>query len=175
MPTILSGTRQARSMLSPSNAVLTQEIDFGVAARQGIEVLGVLGTIGIANITISATFASNRHGQQSVHLETGTLEDIPFDVAEDAYLSDTEVIFEQRLHTHHQSVGGAAGDGGSANSFVTPTGLIDLRGLGVYSARNLTHRAEASANIEVVFDVLIYYRYVEFSLGELGFILARTS
>lgn len=171
---VLSGTRTARSMLSPDNAVEVALMEFPLGARQGIELMAILGTVGVVNFTYSTTPSSALNGMQTLHLEAGALEDVPFTVAEDGVLIDTEVAFTQRLHSHQQSVGNAAGDGSHGSTFVTPTGLVDLRGMNIYSARNLTHRAEAANNVEIVFDLLLYYRYVEFSLSELGLVLARS-
>ena len=45
----------------------------------------------------------------------------------------------------------------------------------LFAARNLTHRGETtnSALANVTLVVTIYYRFVKFSLSELGLILAR--
>ena len=56
---------------------------------------------------------------------------------------------------------------------VTPSGLVTYP-REIFTARNITHRAvQSSTNGDSVCSVLIFYTFVEFTLAELGLILAR--
>lgn len=175
MPTPISGPRQARSMVSPAGggSPVTRVIDFNFAANQGIEIFGILGSIyGVDQTPApSDTAATLIHAAQSLHLEEGTIEDIPFDDGEDADQIDTEVFFEMDAAGLFQTgTTNTFGAGGSAASAV----LYVPYAKPILVARNITHRGEdADAGQTAQCRVLIFYQYVVFSLAELGLILAR--
>ena len=85
---------------------------------------------------------------------------------------DTEYIYRQDFLGLNQTEAATRGGSGYA-IMVTPSGLVTFP-TPFLSARNITHRAESvAANNSMGFEVLIYYNYIEFSLAEIGFLLAR--
>lgn len=174
MPTIISGPRQMRSFVSPSGAqVVTRVIDFNFASDQGIQVHGVLGSISSVDLspTVSDTVPVSITIAQSLHLEEGTIEDVPFADGEDADQIDSEVFFAQHQRGMFQTGATATfGPGGAApaSEFYLPFAKPIL------VARNITHRGEAETTGQNGHcSVLLFYEYVRFSLQELGLILAR--
>lgn len=176
MPEILSGPRQARSTVTPNGAnVVAAVLDFNFAADQGIEISAILGTglVTDQNPTPSDTAVTAVRGAQSLHLEEGTIEDIPIIAGEDEVQIDTEVFFAQEFGGSFM-VGSTNTFGGGGNS--TPGNLYVEYRDPVLVARNITHRGETIATgLDGVFHLLIFYRYVRFSLAELGLVLARRS
>jgi len=174
MPTIISGPRQARSYLSPSGvAVVTQVLDFNFASDQGIMISGVLGSIDSVDETPtpSDTQVARIQVAQSLHLEEGTIEDIPFTDAQDAFQIDTEVFFAQAtagaFQTGSTNTFGAGGNSAHSELYLPYAEPILV-------ARNITHRGETGATGQSGdCSVLIFYKYVRFSIAELGLILAR--
>jgi len=174
MPRIISGLRTARSFVTPtSSSVVSRELDFQLGAQQGIEILAVLGygTYFDTSPSTSDTVPVTSVGVQSLHMETGTLEDVPKVAADDEDDIDTEIFYIQSYSMMFQIPATAGGGGGSV--FATPTGIVNFAEP-IRTARNITHRGQTVAvGQELNVGVLIYYRYIEFSQAELGFFLAR--
>jgi len=175
MPRVISGIRRARSMVTPAGAeVATRVLDFNFPASGGIEVIGVLGSVGAfdASPAVSDTVPAKILISQSLHLEEGTIENIPFNDGEDADEIDTEVFFHQVELGTFQVPATAGGGGGTAASGT----LYIPYDKPVLVARNITHRGELSLTGQLSqCHVLIFYRHVVFSDAELGFLLARRS
>jgi len=175
MPTIISGPRRARSFVTPNGAaVVTRVLDFNFAANQGIEITAVLGIVSSADTTPAASDTVPVHirAAQSLHLEEGTIENVPISGAEDADEIDTEIFFMQEAGGQFQvpaTAGGGGGNAGTNNLYVAYRDPILV-------ARNITHRGEAIvAGQDCLASVLIFYHYVVFTTSELGVILARRS
>jgi len=189
MPQRITARRFARSALTPEGPTAdgaggqTNVLDFSLGAREGLEIVAVTGLVGnIVDTSIAANdnaLAASSQSRQSLHLEDGQLEDAGNgQTAEDVDNVDSEIIFEQLIspiwiHT------GVAAEGQGLSVVVTPTGRVDLTdraGNGVFTARNISHRAETETNsADVYLALLIEYYRVELSLAELGFFLARRS
>lgn len=174
MPRKISGLRIARSFITPSNTVVERVIDFQLGARQGIEISAVLGEIMVdpQNITVSSTTLGFLQGNHSLHLESGSLETVPDAAGEDEDTIDSEIFYRQ-------SFSWAGNDDvttefrASASQIVVPQGIVDFKEP-ILAARNITHRGiTGNSGIDTLCHVIIYYTFVEFSLAELGLILAR--
>jgi len=173
MPTIISGPRRARSLVTPNgSAVVTRVLDFNFATNQGIEITAILASLSVFDTSPAAsdTVPVVVNGAHSLHLEEGTIEDVPIDTAEDADEIDTEVFFSQQMVGTFQIPATAGGGGGA-----TPHGTIYVPYRDpVRVARNITHRGETLVTgQDAIGSVLIFYHYVVFSNAELGLILAR--
>lgn len=175
MPRPLTSTRIANSFLTPTGIqVLTNLLDFQLGPAMGIEIFQVLGYVnGGFNANILTTTEGTFRGLQTLHLETGALEDVPA-VEGDGDQSDidTEVFYRQDY-----SASGMQGSlsEGAMSQFVVPAEPVTFA-VPILTARNITHRAETGiANDIKNFGVLIYYRYVEFTDAEMGILLARRS
>lgn len=172
MPTTISGPRRARSFVTPTATTVARVIDFNFASDQGIEITAVLGFGQVTDTTpvASDTVAVRLRAQQTLHLEEGTIEDMPMDAAEDADEIDTEIFFAQDFGGQFQipaTAGGGGGNAGANNLYIPFRDPILV-------ARNITHRGETlTAGQDLFAGVLIYYHYVRFTLQELGLILAR--
>jgi hypothetical protein len=113
-----------------------------------------------------------RYGVHTLHLESGSLETVPNQNGQDEDTIDSEVFYRQGLSQ--------GGNDDSTTEFraslavtVQPSGIVDFR-KPILTARNITHRGiSSSANLDLLCHVVIYYTFVEFSLAELGLILAR--
>lgn len=174
----ISGLRHARSLLTPEGTeVLTTELDFQLGPRMGIAIYSVLGHLtGFINTSLGslADEINSRNIFQTLHLETGTVEDPLDSAAQDAYDIDTEIFYRQDFtqQFYHDTT---AGEGKALSTSVTPNGLVTFPEP-ILTARNITHRAEALvADVDGICGVLIAYKYVEFSLSEMGLLLARRS
>ncbi len=174
MPREISGLRIAKSFISPTNAVVSRELDFQLGARQGIAIHGILGGMVIdpSGFTASATTILAMQANQTLHLETGSLETVPDGAGEDEDSTDSEIFYRQNL-------GVIANDDfatefrASASVTVTPSSIVPFP-RPVLTARNITHRGiSTSAELDFLGWVLIYYVFIEFSLAELGLLLAR--
>jgi len=175
MPSIISGPRRARSFVTPANATtVTRVLDFNFATNQGIEITAVLGFGDVIDLSPapSDTVPVLVKAAQSLHLEEGTIEDLPFIAGEDADEIDTEVFFQMDVggmfQTGTTNTFGAGGGSPVQNLYVPYRDPILV-------ARNITHRGEAKALSDANLGVLIFYHYVVFSNAELGLILARRS
>lgn len=174
MPTEISGLRIARSFITPTDSEVQRTIDFQLGVRQGISIEGVLGEIVIDNggFTASATTLTAQGGLHTLHLQSGSLETVPDQAGEDEDTIDSEVFYRQQLTVVAIDEPTAQGAAGIS---VTPNGVwVPPRPL--FSARNITHRGITfSATLDLLCHVTIYFVFVEFSLAELGLILARRS
>lgn len=152
--------------------MVTRELDFQLSPRGGIEITQVIGTI--ADFTVTETTDTlELGGVQTLHLETGALETVGSIAAADEDTIDSEILYRQDMVALIQEE--AATRGGSHSSMlVTPSGPV-IYNPSVFAARNLTHRGEGlDAGItNITFVMVIHYRFVEFSLSELGLIFAR--
>jgi len=172
MPTIISGPRTARSNVTPSNAVVSRVLDFNFASDQGIEITAVLGNMRCEDLSPGASDTIPVHIplMQTIHLEEGTVEDIPFGDGDDADEIDTEIFFQQEITGQFQIPATAGGGGGNAASGTLYLPYRDP----VLVARNITHRGESSGAGQTGHaSILIFYHYVRFTTSELGLILAR--
>lgn len=165
-----SGLRVAHSMLSPAGgAVVSVELDFQLGSRQGIEIHGILGGMQISDFDAGGgSTLTEVNADQTLHMETGTLETVPNVAAADTQNTDSEIFWRQS-YTGAQiisTVGALAG-------LITPNGLVSFPET-IKASRNITHRTEV-VEAGTLFEmwVLIYYNYVEFTLAELGVLLAR--
>jgi len=175
MPRVISGLRIARSLVTPAGSgdVVTRELDFQLAADAGIQIEAVLGMGDFLDTSPapSDTVLVGAIGAQTLHLETGAIEDLPLVAAEDADDIDTEIFWAQTF-SHVVQVPATAGGGGSGLS-VTPSGLVTFA-RPIQSARNISHSGKTeAAGQNGNFGVLIYYRYIVFTNAELGLLLAR--
>jgi len=173
MPREISGLRLARSFVTPTEVEVSRVLDFQLGARQGIAIKAVLGSI-LANSgsSVSTSTTSFITANHTLHLESGSLETVPDAAAEDEDTIDSEVFYRQDLLL--------AGNDDAATEFrasitheVTPSGIVDFPEP-IFAARNITHRGiTGGSTLDTNCHVLIYYTFVEFSLAELGLILAR--
>ena len=174
MPTEISGLRIARSFVTPTEAAVSRELDFQLGARQGIAIHAVLGDLAIepTNATLAVTTQAYFGSTQTLHLETGSLEAVPDAAGEDEDTIDSEIFYRQALAI------GANDDvstefRASLAMTVTPSGIVVFP-RPIFTARNITHRGiTSSAALDANGHVILYYVFVEFSLSELGLLLAR--
>ena len=173
MPREISGLRIARSFVTPAGAEVSRELDFQLGARQGIAIHQVIGTtmVGVGGLISAATQASDR-GVQTLHLETGSLETVPDLEGEDEDTIDSEIFYRQdysRFGNDDVTTEFRA----SAALLLSPNDPVAYP-QPILTARNITHRGiTSSSNNSALFSVIILYTFVEFSLSELGLILAR--
>jgi len=176
VPKEISGLRIARSFLTPDidNTVLERELDFQLGARQGIAIHSVHGEVRIesSTLTMSTATITLGNGVHSLHLETGSLETVPDESGDDEDTIDSEVFFRQGV-----TLGGnddaTTEFRASLAMLVSPQGPVDYPNP-ILTARNITHRAVMRTSVfDGLFNVTIFYTFVEFSLAELGLILAR--
>lgn len=172
MPTFISGLHFARSMVSPvSTTAVERQIDFQLGVRQGIAIHQVIGGTALETVTESTDFQELR-GTQTLHLESGSLETVPDAGGEDEDTIDSEVFYRQDFSLLASEE--AATRGGSAAAMVVSPNSPIIYPSPVFTARNITHRGiTTSSNLLLLHYVLIMYQYVEFSLSELGVLLAR--
>lgn len=172
MPREISGIRIARSFITPTDTEVLRELDFQLGARQGIQIHEVLGSVIIdpANYTPSATAVTVFNALHTLHLETGSLETVPDAAGEDEDTIDSEVFYRQEL------IVGAIDEPtaqGAFGALVVPPGAVSYP-RPILTARNITHRGiSGNAALDVLCHVTILYTFVEFSLAELGLLLAR--
>lgn len=170
----ISGLRVGRSFLSAlGGAVISAELDFQLGSNQGIEISAVLGygSFGDDSPAASDTVPVTTVGVHTLHMETGTLEDLPINAGDDEVDIDTEIFYAQSYGLMFQIPATAGGGGGGLS--VTPSGLV-VFAQPIRTARNITHRADTPVTGTVLdVGVLIYYNYIEFTQAELGFFLAR--
>lgn len=174
MPTDISGLRIARSFITPTDARVTRELDFQLGPRQGIRIESVLGGMAPdrAAFVPSVTTQAVMQGNQTLHFETGSLETVPDAVAEDEDSIDSEVFYRQDM-TYIGNDDVTTEFRASSTLIVTPQGIVDYRG-SLFTARNISHSGiSLDAGLDLVCNVIIFYTFVEFTLAELGLILAR--
>jgi len=173
MPRAVSGQRIARSVVTPAGAATVErEIDFQLGPRLGIEIFQILGGMTVIDIS-ETTDTLQLNAVQTLHLEAGSLETVPVAAAEDEDTIDSEIFFRQDLTVLIQEEAGTRG-GSHSSMLVTPNAPLIMTPT-LFSARNITHRGQ---NVQAALNSClswshIYFRYVEFSLSELGLILAR--
>ena len=174
MPREISGLRIARSFITPTNVAVSRELDFQLGARQGIAIQGILGalTLDPGNISISAAGITFFVANHTLHLETGSLETVPDAAGEDEDTIDSEVFYRQDL-----AMGGnddvSTEFRASLAIHVSPNNLVTFD-RPIFTARNITHQGiTSSGSLDTLAHVIIYYVFVEFTLSELGLILAR--
>ncbi|MBW7998504.1 MAG: hypothetical protein FVQ81_18410 [Candidatus Glassbacteria bacterium] len=149
-------------------------IDFQLGARQGIAIEQVMGdvTIDDTNTIISASTVTIGTGLHTLHLESGSLETVPDSSGEDEDTIDSEVFFRQGV-----SLAGnddATTEFRSSIAFMVSPNTPIIYPKPILTARNITHRGIMRTGIyDALFHVTILYTFVEFSLAELGLILAR--
>lgn len=174
MPREISGLRLSRSFITPTDTRVSREIDFQLGARQGIAIHGVLGEIMVDpnNVTVNAAVIDYFAGNHTLHLETGSLETVPDAAGEDEDTIDSEIFFRQGIFfggnddvtTEFRASLAIQGVPGEMIAFPRP----------IFTARNITHSGITTiSNMDILCHVIIYYVFVEFSLAELGLILAR--
>jgi len=174
MPREISGLRIARSFITPTSAEVSRVIDFQLGARQGISISAVMGDVMVdpSAFTPSATIVLAFNGNHTLHLESGSLETVPDATAEDEDTIDSEVFYRQSM----QFIGNddlTTEFRSSAGLMVMPNGIVNYD-KPILTARNITHRGiSVSGALDILCHVIIFYTFVEFSLAELGLILAR--
>ena len=174
MPREISGLRIARSFVTPENTAVSRELDFQLGARQGISIHGVLGSLIVDPNAFAAqsTTIAPYNGHQTLHLESGSLEVVPDAAAEDEDTIDSEVFYRQDMNFIGNDDATTEFRASAAVQTI-PNGLVTFP-RPIFSARNLTHRALSTTGaMDLLAHVIIYYVFVEFSLAELGLILAR--
>ncbi len=174
MPREISGLRIARSFISPTDSEVARVLDFQLGARQGIAISSVLGDVVIdpAGFTPSTSTITAFNGVHTLHLESGSLETVPDAVAEDEDTIDSEVFYRQQMSFVGNDDATTEFRASSAVS-VMPSGIVNYQ-KDILTARNITHRGISTAGaLDLLCHVTIYYTFVEFSLAELGLILAR--
>jgi len=175
MPREISGLRIARSYVTPAGAATVSRVmDFQLGARQGIAIHAILGDMlpDPAATLLSTGLVSEFTGVQTMHLESGSLETVPNAAGEDEDTIDSEVFFRQTLVW-------AGNDDvttefrASLTTHVTPGGIVNFE-RPILTARNISHRCISdNSGLAILAHVILYYVFVEFSLSELGLILAR--
>jgi len=177
MVEIISGQRFFTSFLSVDGAeVITNELDFQLGAREGVEIHVVWGLPGFMDDTSLSTQADNIQYQSiehELHASTATtLENPPTAIAADAVNIDTEIFFAQVANWvyNHDT---AAGEGQAISMTVTPNEPLYYP-KPILLARNPTHRAEG-IQIDMEGRPTVYgiYNFVRFTNDEIGFLLAR--
>lgn len=169
MTTPISAWRIARSFIGNTGTEETAELDFNIGSREAIEIAGILGTLA-PTAAVATTTPTPVLSEQSLHAEDGTIEALnSVGSAADQFENDSEVIY-------HQVLSVIAFDGtteGAGAISVTPNGWV------VYPRPlllpfNPTHRVDNEAAVLDVGAVLmIMYRYVSLSVGELALEFAR--
>lgn len=170
MPQIISGLRIARSYLTPAaTSPVTTVLDFQLGARMGIQIEKIAGSMNIQAIT-ETTALVDHYAIQTLHLESGTLEDVVSDEGDDENTIDSEIMYRQDMSVMvmEHTTGGSA-----AALLVTPNAPLDFQ-TPLFVARNPTHAAVTNGtSLSIGAHLTIYYKFVQFSLSELGLILAR--
>ncbi len=172
MPREISGLRIARSFITPiSTTPVSRVIDFQLGARQGIQIEQIAGSMSLSSLTESTDF-QEESGVQTLHLESGSLETVPFVDAADEDTIDSEIVFYQAMTALFQEE--AATRGGSAMALLVTPNTPIVFATPLFMARNPTHSGVMiGTTVLAMFHLTIYYKFVEFSLAELGLILAR--
>lgn len=172
MPRDISGLRIARSHVTPAgSATVSRELDFQLGPLVGLKIWAVLGTA-VIDISTAPAAQTMIQGQQTLHLETGTLEDVPNVAGEDEDNVDSEIFYRQEAQVI-QNDDLATEFRASAALLVTPSNIVNFA-VPIFAARNISHRGESiGANADIIFNVMIYFNFVQFSLSEMGLLLVR--
>ena len=170
MPTDISNYRYARSFLTASgDEIVTAELDFQLGVRQGIAINQVVGWVRAVDFSAIGTSLETNSHSQSLHLETGTVE-LPSAPGVDEFVLDTEIFYIQTTILGGITTG-AAGAGFALSIDPNAPVVYDPP---LFTTRNITHRVESEiAGADLECGVMIRYKYVEFSLAEMGVLLAR--
>ena len=168
----VSGLRYFRSFLTASgDEVVTSELDLQLSPRLGIAIASVLGVVNGIDFSAIGTVLETNSANQTLHAESGPVE-VPLAPGVDEFVLDTDIFYIQTV-----ILGGitTAAAGAGFGVLVTPTGLVTYDPPQIVS-RNLTHRVESETALgDLEAMVLVRYKYVEFTLEELGILLARRS
>jgi len=175
MATPISGPRYAQSYLTQGTADTnaTAEIDFDISEGLGVEIMQVQGSFADLDRTGAAAATNEMVAMQSLHLETGIVEDASVLEPDNAEVrTDSEVFWHQYGHVHHleDNTNNQGGIG-----IMQSEGLWmphpDLRPVIV---RNITHRLRIDDSaLEADAIVRITWRYVRLSNSEQMTILTR--
>ena len=175
----ISSMRITKSFVSPTGAsnVVSRELDYQLGPRMGLSLLGVSGWFGEwddSSLENTSDTIGTLMGMQSLHIETGTLETVPWEGGDDEDVIDSEILYIQTSVLTF--VNDSTTEFRASQSRETlPSGLVTFP-RPVLTARNITHRGESFiAGQSASMGVLIYYVYVEFTLAEMGLLLARRS
>jgi len=187
MPRRTTGRRFARTALQAQGPSAdgaggtTRVLDFDLAALEGIEIIAITGMIRHTNTSfaVADNASNNDDAIQELHLEPGTLVDQGLLSEGDIGVQDVdaEVIFTQ-IETMIV-IAGSSTEGQGAAHTIQPNGRQDLvdpvTRQGVFTSRNITHRAEVESNNSDAECLLIieYYR-VQFTIEEVGILNLRT-
>lgn len=169
MTTPVSAWRIARSFIGNAATEESQELDFNIGTREAIEIAGILGTLAPTAAT-STTTNTPVLSEQSLHAEDGTIEALnSTGAAADQFERDSEVMY-------HQVLSAIVFDGtteGAGALAVTPSGWVNYP-RPLLLPFNPTHRVDnEGAVMDVGATLLIMYRYVSLSVGELALEFAR--
>lgn len=169
----LSSVRIARSRrTSVTNTQETQEIDFSLGLRQGIQLYAAeFGILEMVN-TPAAAAIETEWGLMELHARIGALEGgLDSFPADDTILNSSIIaaaVLENQLQNEAATRGGSLG----AFAWVTEKSwkFIELTGDPLLLATNLTFRAITKASTVVMngAQVTLYYRYVSLTDAELA-------
>ena len=168
----ISSPRWAKSFLTPGPGVAVVEgvFDFQLGPRMGVAVMDVLGWPKTLDVSALTGALGTHPYTSSLHLETGTLE-VPNVAASDETIIDSEIFYIQIATLGGISLAGAAG----MTVWVAPSGLVHYDPP-VLTARNITHRVQSEvANGSIEAGILMRYKFVEFTLEEMGLLLSLRS
>jgi len=175
MPRVISGMRQAIVFGTPNGAANVETaMDFQLGPREGIQIHDVhpFGDFSDNSPAPSDTVPVTQVAVQSLHLDTGNLEAVPAEAADDTFVLDTEIFFVQTVAMMFM-VGTTNTFGAGGSVAYNPSGPVHYN-KPILVARNITHRVETFATGQLAnLGCLVFYEYVEFNTQELGFILAR--
>jgi len=181
MSKVLGPVRFLRSRrTSFQNTAETQELDFNLGVRQGVEIFAA--EFGIRNVVPvpgdDAIVITNAH--MSLHIETGALEGGIESFPADETILNSEIIAETTLQVQAFTSSVPAASPDVFNMiWLQPLSwnYIQLLGKPLIIAQNATFRGVTSASTLTVNggQITIMYRYIELTKEELGeqFILRR--
>lgn len=171
MATPLTGWRDARAVrLAVAGGVETEELDFGLGPRMGIELGAVMFGLWMPVFTAASAMISYA-AYLSLHAETGTLESL---IAEGHRL-DTEVLHEAAWLFTAQDEAATRGGSAASHGWSSPPERHYSNDHKMYLVQNATFRVESSnGNLSLTSAfVRVTYRFVTFTDAEMGFLLAR--
>ena len=169
----LTGQRFARSFLTPVDVqVVEAELDFQLGPSMAIVIDWVQAYLAEFSWVASAVWLPYRW-VQTLHLETGPLEDVPVSAGEDEQNVDSEIFYAHAVAALGHDT--AVAVGGSASGVTQGNTVMHYREP-VVSVRNITHRAEGfTVGGQAGLGVLIAYKYVELTKDEFVLNLAKRS
>lgn len=172
MARAIGGLEIASSYLTPSAATLTALLDFNLSEREAIEIFwiqGLFSTIVDASLAVGVQY----NAMNTLHMETGSLDD-PLDAdGDDEVRISTEILFKQTLNvTQHQATN--QGLDGVIITPSEPVSYVDGKGNGLLSVINLTHRAEIpTTDVRIHMEIRMLYRKVKITPAEAVRLLTR--